>query len=98
MMGVDVDDALIIKNSNLHNKKRSTRSPRSKAKMAQQVQDMQLRQQLQQQETVTNSLNAKAQSDQALAAERLIKSSSTQPSPQSVSPEQKKTAPAESST
>jgi len=73
MMGVDVDDALIIKNSNLHNKKDLQDRLEAKAKMAQQVQDMQLRQQLQQQETVTNSLNAKAQSDQALAAERLNK-------------------------
>lgn len=66
-------DALIIKNSSLHNKKELQEAVESTQKQAQAVQQAQMQQQMEQQAVVTHSLNAKADSDHALAQERIAK-------------------------
>lgn len=72
-MGVPIPDALIVKNSNLHNKAELEERVAAQAQAQQQAEQAQLQLQMQQQATVTRSLDAKAESDQALAAERLNK-------------------------
>lgn len=71
--GVPIPDELIIKNSNLHNKDELEQIIGAQAKAAQESQQLQTQMALEQQATVTRSLDAKAQSDQALAAERFEK-------------------------
>lgn len=71
--GVPIPDALIIKNSNLHGKKDLESILDAQAKAAQQQQAMAAQLELQKQEVLTRSLDAKAASDKALSAERLNK-------------------------
>ena len=72
-IGVAVPDSLIIKNSNLHGKEELTSILEQQQQQAQQQAQQAAELQMQNQETVTRSLDAKAESDQALAAERLNK-------------------------
>jgi hypothetical protein len=72
-MGIAIPDELVIKNSSLHDKKELQEFVAKQAEQAQAIQQAQTEMQMQQQATVTHSLNAKAESDQALAAERLAK-------------------------
>lgn len=71
--GVQVPDALIIKNSNLEDKKELGDYLAQQQQAQQQMEQAQNQLAMQQQAVVSNSLEAKAQSDQALAAERLNK-------------------------
>jgi hypothetical protein len=66
-------DALILKNSSLHDKKQLEDAMEASRKQQQAVAQAQAQQQMEQQAVVTHSLNAKANSDQALAAERMAK-------------------------
>lgn len=72
-MGIAVPDSLIIKNSNLHNKKdlEDILTQQAQAQQQQEQQAMQL--QMENQATVTRAVDSKAESDRALAAERLNK-------------------------
>lgn len=72
-LGIPVPDGLIIKNSNLHGKAELNEILDAQAK--QQEEAMQKQEQLQQQQmqVMTDGIESKAQSDQALAAERLNK-------------------------
>lgn len=72
-LGVNIPDSLIVKNSNLHGKKdlEEVLSAQAQAQQQQEQQAMQL--QMQNQETVTRAVDAKAKSDEALAAERINK-------------------------
>lgn len=72
-MGVSVPDDLVIKNSNLHNKKELQDQLSQQAQTAQQLQQLQTQMAIDQQKVVTDGIEAKAQSDQALAAERINK-------------------------
>lgn len=71
--GVQVPDDLIIKNSNLHNKKDLEQQLAQQAQAAQQAQQQQMQLEMEKLATASNTLNAKAESDRALAAERLAK-------------------------
>lgn len=73
MMGVNIPDELIVKNSTLHGKDELFAIMDAQAKAAQAQLKAQADAQLQQQQVVTNSLGAKAESDRALAAERINK-------------------------
>lgn len=72
-MGVEVPNALIIKNSNLHGKKDLEELMAAQAQAEQQQMELANQLQMQNQATVTRAVDAKAESDQALAAERLNK-------------------------
>jgi hypothetical protein len=72
-IGVQVPDHMIIQESKLHNKKMMTEYMQKQAEAAQQQQQMAVQQQMQQQAVITDSLGAKAQSDRALAQERINK-------------------------
>lgn len=72
-MGVNVSDEDLVKNSSLHDKGPMEERFAAEAQAQQQAQEIQTKQAMQQQAVVTNSLESKAQSDQALAAERLAK-------------------------
>lgn len=72
-IGIPVPDSLIISNSNLHGKKELTDILDQQAQAAAQQAEMQNQLAMQNQQTVTESLSAKADSDRALAAERLNK-------------------------
>ncbi len=72
-IGVTIPDSLIIKNSNLHGKKELEQLLAAQAEQAQQQQQQAMQLQMQNQATVTNAVEAKADSDRALAAERLNK-------------------------
>lgn len=71
--GVPIPDELVIKNSNLHNKKDLEQTLAAQAQQVQQMQQMQTQLELEKVATASNTLNAKAESDRALAAERLAK-------------------------
>jgi hypothetical protein len=71
--GVQIPDSLIIKNSSLENKKELEDYFAAQQQAQQQTEQMQTQMAMQQQKVVTDSLEAKAQSDQALAAERINK-------------------------
>lgn len=71
--GVPIPDALIIKNSNLHGKKDLEEMLNAQAQAQSQAEQMQTQLAMENQRVVTESLGAKAQSDQALAAERIAK-------------------------
>lgn len=71
--GVPIPDDLVIKNSNLHNKKDLEKTLATQAEQAQQMQQMQTQLEMEKVATASNTLNAKAESDRALAAERLAK-------------------------
>ena len=70
-MGVEIPSSLIVKNSNLHGKKDLEEIIAAQQQQQQEQQAMAL--QMQNQETVTKAVEAKAESDKALAAERLNK-------------------------
>lgn len=72
-MGVAIPDDLIIKNSNLHGKKDLEEILAAQAQAMQQQEQMAMQLQMQNQDTVTKAVDAKAESDHALAAERLNK-------------------------
>lgn len=74
-IGVEIPggDALLIKNSNLHDKNEIATVMEEQANQQAQASQMQMQLQMQQQQTAVNTLNAKAESDRALAAERLNK-------------------------
>lgn len=71
--GVPIPDDLVIKNSNLHNKKDLEQMLAQQAQAAQQQQQQQAQLEMEKLATASNTLNAKAESDRALAAERLAK-------------------------
>ncbi len=71
--GVAIPDDLIIKNSNLHGKKELEELLAQQAQAQQQAAQKQEQLAMENQATVTRAVDAKAQSDQALAAERINK-------------------------
>lgn len=72
-MGIDIPDGLIIKNSNLHNKRELNEILDAQAEQAQQTMQHQQELEMQQMQVMTDGIESKAQSDQALAMERLNK-------------------------
>ena len=72
-MGINITDAEIINSSNLHDKDKIAQRMAAEAQAAQQQQQQAMQLQMQNQATVTQAVDAKAQSDQALAAERINK-------------------------
>lgn len=72
-MGTPVPDDLIVKNSNLHNKKELQDFLAAQAQSQAQAQEMQTQLMIDNQRIVNDSLGSKAESDRALAAERVNK-------------------------
>ena len=74
-MGIQLPDgdSMIIENSNLHDKKAVAEKMAQAARAQQQAQQQAMNLEMQQLQTSTNVLNAKAESDRALAAERINK-------------------------
>jgi len=72
-IGINIPDPLVIKNSNLHDKKELSEFIAQQAQQQAQVEQQQTQMAMEQQAVVTRSLDAKAESDQALATERLAK-------------------------
>lgn len=72
-IGVNITDAEIISASNLHDKKVIQERMEAEAKAAQEAQMQQMQLQMQNQKTITDGIESKAQSDQALAQERINK-------------------------
>ena len=72
-MGIEIPSSLIVKNSNLHGKKDLEELMAAQAQQQEQMMQMQAQLQMQNQDTVTRAVDAKAESDKALAAERLNK-------------------------
>lgn len=71
--GVQIPDAMIVAYSNLHDKKELGAMFAQQAQEAQQQAKMATDLQMQQQATITRSMDAKAESDKSLAAERMNK-------------------------
>jgi hypothetical protein len=69
--GMPIPDSLIIKNSNLHGKDELNEILDAQAEQAQQQQQQQEQLQMQQMKVMTDGIESKAMSDQALAQERL---------------------------
>lgn len=72
-MGVNITDEELIDASNLHDKKKIKDRIAAQAQQMAQLQAQQTQMAMEQQAVITQSASAKAQSDQALAAERLAK-------------------------
>lgn len=72
-MGVPVPDSLVIKNSNLHNKKDLEQSLNQQALQDKAVQDAQVQLQMEQLSIANKAVDSKAEADHSLAAERLAK-------------------------
>lgn len=72
-MGVNITDEELIDSSNLHDKKKVKDRIMAQSQAAQQLQQQQTQMAMEQQAVITHSANSKAESDQALAAERLAK-------------------------
>lgn len=72
-LGINIPDSLIVKNSNLHGKKDLEDVLTAQAQQQQQQEQQAMQLQMQNQETVTRAVDAKAKSDEALAAERINK-------------------------
>ena len=72
-IGVDVTDEELVANSSLHDKKEMQERFRAQREAAMQTQQMQTQMAMEQQKVVTDSLESKAESDRALASERLAK-------------------------
>jgi hypothetical protein len=72
-MGMPVPDSLIIKNSNLHGKQELNEILDAQAQQQQEAVQKQEALQMQQMQVMTDGIEAKAKSDQALAMERLNK-------------------------
>lgn len=70
-LGIDVPDGLIIKNSNLHGKRALNEILDAKAKQQEEAALKAEQLQMQQLKVMTDGIESKAQSDQALAMERL---------------------------
>lgn len=73
MAGVNITDAEVIETSNIHGKKKIQERMQKEAEAAAQAQQQQMQLAMENQATITKSLDAKSQSDQALAAERINK-------------------------
>lgn len=72
-LGLPIPDDLIIKNSSLSNKKELTDILKAQAEQQNQMAQMQQQLEAEKMATAANTLNAKADSDRALAAERIAK-------------------------
>ena len=72
-MGMPIPDSLIIEKSSLHCRPELTEILDAQAKQEQEMVQRQMQMQDQQMQVTTEGIEAKAQSDQALAAERLNK-------------------------
>jgi hypothetical protein len=72
-MGVQVTDEELIDSSSLHDKKKIKERIAAQSQQAQQVEQVQTQMAMQQQAVLTESLNAKAESDKAMAVERIAK-------------------------
>lgn len=72
-LGVDVPDGLIIQNSNLHDKRQLNDILDAKAKQEEESTQRQMQLEQEQLQVLTDGIESKAQSDQALAMERLNK-------------------------
>jgi hypothetical protein len=72
-LGIDVPAEAFVEASTIQRKQKYIDSLEAQAKAQQEQQEIQFQQQTQEQEIVTQSLAAKAESDRALAAERLNK-------------------------
>lgn len=72
-IGIQIPDDLIIKNSNLENKNELVQALQAQQKAAADAQQQQMQLQMQQLATSTRAIDAKAESDRALAAERVNK-------------------------
>jgi hypothetical protein len=72
-LGVNIPDSLLVKNSNLHGKVELNEILDAQAEQQQQFQQKQEALEMEQLRVATDGIEAKAQSDQALAAERLNK-------------------------
>jgi hypothetical protein len=73
MAGVQIADSLIIEASNLHDKKQIAKLNAEQAQAQAQLQQQQTQMAMEQQAVATRSLDAKAESDKALAIERVAK-------------------------
>lgn len=69
--GMNIPDSLIIKKSNIHGKKELNEILDAQAKQAQEVQQQQEQLEMQKLKVMTDGIESKAMSDQALAQERL---------------------------
>lgn len=72
-MGINIPDSLLIKNSNLHGKAELNEILDAQAKQEQEIVSKQQQMQDQQMAVMTDGIEAKAKSDQALAMERMNK-------------------------
>jgi len=72
-MGIPIPDPLIVKNSNLHNKKELQEVVDAQAKQQEAVQQAQAQLQMEQMAMANKAVDAKADSDHALATERRAK-------------------------
>jgi hypothetical protein len=72
-MGVNITDLEIIASSNLHDKEKIFKRIEGEMQQAKQAQEQQMQLQMQNQQIVTKSVDAKAEADRSLAAERLNK-------------------------
>ena len=72
-MGIEIPDSLIVKNSNLHGKKELNEILDAQAEQSQQAVARQQELEMAQLQTMTDGIESKAMSDQALAQERLNK-------------------------
>lgn len=72
-MGINITDPEIIEASNLHDKKKIQERMQKESQAAQQAQQMQEQLLMQNQATVTRAVDSKANSDDALASERIAK-------------------------
>lgn len=72
-LGINVPEALIIKNSNLHDKNDLAQTLQEQAKKAEAIQQQATQLELAKMQVEANAINSKAESDKSLAAERLNK-------------------------
>ncbi len=72
-MGINFTDEEVIGASSLHDKKKYTDRLAAQAQAQQKIEQQQVQMAMEQQAVITHSANSKAESDQALAAERLAK-------------------------
>ena len=73
VMGINITDPEIIRNSSLHDKKEIEERMTAEAEAAQQLQHTQQMMAMQQQKVVTDAAESKAQADRSLGAERMAK-------------------------
>ena len=70
-IGIEIPDSLIIKNSNLHDKRELNEILEAQAQQQKEMMDKQEQLQMQQMQVMTDGIESKAQSDIALAQERM---------------------------